>query len=250
VPAPVLRYDRVRLNLRERRMLGLPYGGTVAIHFLKRNEWFLETALAILGRDRTWDRGIDAPAFAPRPLVAAPASSSSLDQDDSPAAVDELSVSNVPQWEGVGVIHALEDRWGGARMWGSPIVREDGYIVEGRARPVLVEEAIPGRLGRYTGRPKLGFANPEEGVRLPKQQPQSSSSSSSEVSSTATSSSAAPSLPVASSPVQGEDDEATRSTSEKAEETASPTRSSEDSPALSAGTSLTLSSSASSSDSL
>lgn len=32
-------------------------GGTVVVHYCKKNEWFYETALALLGRHRTWSAG-------------------------------------------------------------------------------------------------------------------------------------------------------------------------------------------------
>ena len=32
-------------------------GGTVAVHFLKQNAWFYETALALIGSQRTWALG-------------------------------------------------------------------------------------------------------------------------------------------------------------------------------------------------
>ncbi|PWN53972.1 hypothetical protein IE53DRAFT_71576 [Violaceomyces palustris] len=44
-------------KLRARRYLGRPHGGTVVVHFLKKSEWFYETALAFSGKDKTWPDG-------------------------------------------------------------------------------------------------------------------------------------------------------------------------------------------------
>lgn len=72
--------------LRARRYLGRPHGGTVVVHFLKKSEWFLETAVAFLGRQKTWVDGAG----------------------------------------GVG------SEW---RMFGSPLLRHDNYVSEGRSQP-------------------------------------------------------------------------------------------------------------------
>ena len=37
--------------LRRKRYLGLPHGGTIVVHYAKKHEWFLEAAVALLGRD-------------------------------------------------------------------------------------------------------------------------------------------------------------------------------------------------------
>ncbi|GAC93114.1 glycosyltransferase [Pseudozyma hubeiensis SY62] len=44
-------------ELRNRRYLGRPFGGTVVVHYLKKSEWFYETALAFSGRGRFWPDG-------------------------------------------------------------------------------------------------------------------------------------------------------------------------------------------------
>ncbi|KAE8257291.1 hypothetical protein A4X13_0g2452 [Tilletia indica] len=41
-------------RLRARRYLYRAHGGTVVVHFLKKSEWFLETAIALLGKDVLW----------------------------------------------------------------------------------------------------------------------------------------------------------------------------------------------------
>ncbi|CAD6922706.1 unnamed protein product [Tilletia controversa] len=41
-------------QVRARRYLNRPHGGTVVVHFLKKSEWFLETTLALLGTDALW----------------------------------------------------------------------------------------------------------------------------------------------------------------------------------------------------
>ncbi|EPQ32409.1 uncharacterized protein PFL1_00605 [Pseudozyma flocculosa PF-1] len=43
--------------LRAKRYLGRRYGGTVVVHFLKKSEWFYETALALCGRSKSWPDG-------------------------------------------------------------------------------------------------------------------------------------------------------------------------------------------------
>ena len=158
VPPPTLRYEPERMTAHERRMLGLPYGGTVVVHYLKRNEWFLETALALLGRHRTWDSGVEALAYTHTPLIGA------LDQQD-------VVVSKSALWSGRGSVQLADAYWGSARMFGSPIVRSDGYISEGRESAFervakLPVGPISGRLGRLIGRPKKGYADPDE-VILP-----------------------------------------------------------------------------------
>ena len=124
-------------------MLGKPHGGTVAVHFLKRTEWFYEAALALIGREKMWDSGVDAPAFAPLSVVG------------------EEEVARVPRWDGVESVESVDPLWGGARMYGSPIVREGGYVTEGREmdrRREVVLNGIGGRFGRMRGTPKMGFA--------------------------------------------------------------------------------------------
>lgn len=143
VPPPTLRYDSTILSLRQQRMLGKPHGGTVAVHFLKRTEWFYEAALALIGREKMWDSGVDAPAFAPLSVVG------------------EEEVARVPRWDGVESVESVDPLWGGARMYGSPIVREGGYVTEGREmdrRREVVLNGIGGRFGRMRGTPKMGFA--------------------------------------------------------------------------------------------
>lgn len=155
VPPPIMRYDSSRLAQRERRMLGQTHGGTVVVHFLKRNEWFMETALALLGRQTTWDSGVEAHAFAPRPLTAAPMT--------LPVA------SSLRKWNGIGIVQPIDNVWGTARMYGSPIIRSNGYIDEGReaaferATKLPLENEPRARPGsKLRGRPRLGYADPED----------------------------------------------------------------------------------------
>ena len=44
-------------ELRRQRTLNGTLGGTVVVHYLKQDQWFYETALALLGRTRTWQHG-------------------------------------------------------------------------------------------------------------------------------------------------------------------------------------------------
>ncbi|WFD34993.1 hypothetical protein MCUN1_001839 [Malassezia cuniculi] len=50
--------DAFAEQMRRRRMLDGRYGGTIVVHYVKKNVWFYETALALIGRDRLWRRGI------------------------------------------------------------------------------------------------------------------------------------------------------------------------------------------------
>ncbi|GAA5822913.1 hypothetical protein JCM11251_004421 [Rhodosporidiobolus azoricus] len=191
IPAPTLRYDPASLSIRKQRMLGLSYGGTVAVHYLKRNEWFFETALALLGRERMWDNGVDVPAY---PL--SPYSTNSLLE---PYAKDPLAVSTRPLAAGTSpssasssthrssevVAEAYPALWGSPRMYGSPIVLEDGMIVEGRraeanrevvdartaAAKVVKNEPVEGaswsgRVGRFGGNKPLVAVAEMDGVKV------------------------------------------------------------------------------------
>lgn len=165
LPAPTLRFEPSTLALRSQRMLGLPHGGTVAVHYLKRNEWFFETALALLGRDKMWDGGVDAPAY--------PGSPYERNELLGPYAADPLALSAVPPpAAGLGddeaELEVFPALWGGARMYGSPIVTPEGMVVEGRRAEANRERLVAGsggnaaaarggrgasvgRLGRVTG---------------------------------------------------------------------------------------------------
>lgn len=165
LPAPTLRFEPSTLALRSQRMLGLPHGGTVAVHYLKRNEWFFETALALLGRDKMWDGGVDAPAY--------PGSPYERNELLGPYAADPLALSAVPPpaagpGDDEAELEVFPALWGGARMYGSPIVTPDGMVVEGRRAEANRERLVAGsggnavaarggrgasvgRLGRVTG---------------------------------------------------------------------------------------------------
>ncbi|GAA5989353.1 hypothetical protein JCM10908_001274 [Rhodotorula pacifica] len=175
LPAPSLRYDPTTLSLRQKRMLGRPNGGTVAVHYLKRNEWFFETALALIGRERMWDNGVDAPAYPDSPYstntLLEPYSKTPLAVSAVPphalGSVMSASDTGLPEDE----IEVLPALWGGARMYGSPIVLENGMIVDGRraeanrevvihppgsrpiaaAPPQTVGETVASRVSRITG---------------------------------------------------------------------------------------------------
>lgn len=176
LPAPSLRYDPATLSVREKRMLGRPHGGTVAVHYLKRNEWFFETALALIGRERMWDNGVDAPAYPDSPYT----SNSLLEPySKTPLAVSPVPphpIEAMPRASDAGSsedeLEILPALWGGPRMYGSPIVLENGMIVDGRRaeanREVLVNhrvarpqapkapeqtvgEAVASRVNRITG---------------------------------------------------------------------------------------------------
>jgi hypothetical protein len=148
IPPPTLRYDASTLSVRSQRMLGLPYGGTVAVHYLKRNEWFYETALALLGREKMWDSGVDTPAYPYHPSTSYSSSSkpNEYSLSESPIQVSEHArVETVP---------AL---WGSVRMYGSPVVLEDGMIVEGR-RAEAHREIVQSRNGVVGGGSRVEVA--------------------------------------------------------------------------------------------
>lgn len=150
LPSPSLRFDPSTLSVREKRMLGRSNGGTVAVHYLKRNEWFFETALALIGRDRMWDNGVDAPAYPDSPYstntLLEPYSKTPL----AVSAVPPHAIEPSPRASDTGLpedeIEVLPALWGGARMYGSPIVLDNGMILDGRRaeanREVLVNHAI------------------------------------------------------------------------------------------------------------
>ncbi|WFD32330.1 hypothetical protein MSPP1_003375 [Malassezia sp. CBS 17886] len=50
-------YADMAAQLRSMRHMNDQFGGTVVVHYCKKHEYFYETALALLGRDRTWRRG-------------------------------------------------------------------------------------------------------------------------------------------------------------------------------------------------
>lgn len=73
-------------SLHAQRYLNKPHGGTVIVHYLKKTEYWHETALILLGKAKLWDNGAG----------------------------------------------GLGKQW---RMGGSPLVRSNGYITEGRSAP-------------------------------------------------------------------------------------------------------------------
>lgn len=155
LPPPSLRYDEATLAIRNRRLLSKSHGGTVAVHFLKRNEWFMEVSLALLGREKTWDSGVDAPAFAP----------AFAGVDLLNHASRDTQVARFPVWEGVGSVESVDPYWGAARMYGSPIVRDNGYVSEGREvdrrREVILNSGASStnsRLGNLRSTPRLALA--------------------------------------------------------------------------------------------
>ncbi|BGP13790.1 hypothetical protein JCM10213_006378 [Rhodosporidiobolus nylandii] len=219
VPAPSLRFEPSSLELRQKRMLGLPYGGTVAVHYLKRTEWFAETALALLGREKMWDSGFDAPAYPASPYL----SNTLLEPYTThPLAVSTTPLSFAPEAaaaaskpgkaQRVSQLEALPALWGGPRMYGSPIVLPNGMIVEGRRaeanREVLTRSAVKAeernepaewsKFGGGKGRVPVVAAAEMEGVEIQvgagveaKQETSSASSGASSVSAQPASSSSA-----------------------------------------------------------
>lgn len=123
VPLPTLRYDRDAAEILSRRMLQQSWGGTVAVHYLKRNEWFLETALVLLGRSRMWEGGSE-----PAAVIEARKAGVAISSDNLPQAA--------PLWNGEQGLELVDPHFGGARAFGSPILVPNGgadvYISEGR----------------------------------------------------------------------------------------------------------------------
>ena len=173
IPVPVARFDISTMSLRERRFLGLSYGGTVVVHYLKRNEWFMETALALLGRHNMWDTGLDALAHPPHiPSPPGKHTSSSL---HSPQKGDkDTIISPIPTWNGKGEVDLVSSEWGGARMYGSPLIKENGFVALGRTVPWdALQKSEDAKYGKMKGSSRQRYVNlPENG--------ESSSSSSSE----------------------------------------------------------------------
>lgn len=177
IPAPTPRYDPDTMSLRERRFLGLPYGGTVVVHYLKRNEWFLETALALLGREKMWDGGHDTPAHPPYiPPVPPGKHIPDHHRNDRPDADGgaedghererkEVQIKPVPTWNGKGEVDIVPPEWGGARMYGSPLIKENGYVALGRTVPWDALEKSEGlRYGNLKGSPKQRYADPQHPI--------------------------------------------------------------------------------------
>ncbi|KDE02934.1 hypothetical protein MVLG_06558 [Microbotryum lychnidis-dioicae p1A1 Lamole] len=145
VPPPTHRFDAAAVSTRQKRMLGRAHGGTVAVHYIKYNEWFYETALALLGREKMWDHGYDTAAMASFGDVTSSEMSS----------VASVEVSRLPVWTGAGLVEQVESYWGGARMYGSPIVGDDGSIVEGRPaepRREVVQNLPDSTMASFGGR--------------------------------------------------------------------------------------------------
>lgn len=150
IPYPTLRYDPSTLSIRKERMLGLPNGGTVAVHYLKRNEWFYETALALLGREKMWDHGQDHSPDNDHQV----STTYSMDQFEF-EQVPSILLEDTEEEDEEEMVETLPaSLWGSVRMYGSPIVREDGMIVEGRRAEAHREiMGASGGGGRVGGRP-------------------------------------------------------------------------------------------------
>ena len=163
IPAPVPRYDVDTISLRERRFLGLPYGGTVVVHYLKRNEWFMETALALLGRQRMWDTGLDAPAHPPY-IPSQPGKNAAPPQQHLPDSGKDVIVSPVPTWSGKGEVELASPQWGSARMYGSPLIRENGFVSLGRTVPWdALQKSEDAKYGKLKGTPRQRYADLPDG---------------------------------------------------------------------------------------
>lgn len=158
LPPPTPRYDPTTLSIREKRMLGKKHGGTIAVHFLKRNEWFIEAALVLIGREKMWGNGVDSTAFSSSSTHLS--SSKSGGKEDLVLPLKEFGDQPLEssEWDGEEVLKELEPFWGDARMYGSPIVEDGGFISVGR--PVKIPKASGGqadlRVKGWKGG-KLGF---------------------------------------------------------------------------------------------
>ncbi|CAH7670190.1 hypothetical protein BY996DRAFT_4589609 [Phakopsora pachyrhizi] len=145
--APTLRYDPDDIRLRNQRYLNRPHGGTVVVHYLKRNEWFLETSLVLLGKTKTWDDGLVPGAYGPH--LREPSEKAkgtvvlgldNMEDGSNQSSLTALGskkveVDNKIDW---GKLNEVEEVpagagvFGGARMYGSPVILADGRIKEGR----------------------------------------------------------------------------------------------------------------------
>ncbi|KAH8928360.1 glycosyltransferase family 31 protein [Atractiella rhizophila] len=150
VPPPTTNFDREYAAIRRQRFLGREHGGTVVVHYLKRNEWFLETALALLGRSTTWDHG---------------SVSRGVGRGVGDLAVEEEVISFGGIKEGVELVEGAP--WGSGRRYGSPIVREDGYVSEGREEAIVLPDLSGGANkdgtrspnSRLKGTPRISFTD-------------------------------------------------------------------------------------------
>jgi len=108
-PADVLRRGNLtpEQRLRARRYLYRPHGGTVVVHFLKKSEWFLETAIALLGKDVLWPNPNAGAASSPR--ATRPTSLQGGAQ----------GVGDADGFDGTTGLGGRAREW---RMWGSPVV--------------------------------------------------------------------------------------------------------------------------------
>ncbi|MBW0510993.1 hypothetical protein O181_050708 [Austropuccinia psidii MF-1] len=158
IPSPTLRFDSDDLKIRHERFLNRPHGGTVVVHYLKRNEWFLETSLILLGRSKTWDDGLTPIAYDPNhqsiwsslPLDLNGNSVVVTDNDNNRKNLNKQESFNHQhsKTKKIQVGRSLTDSSqtdqleeiqisgliGGARMYGSAIIQADGSIREGRRK--------------------------------------------------------------------------------------------------------------------
>lgn len=158
ISPPTLRYDPDDLRLRELRYEGRRHGGTVVVHYLKRSEWFLETELVLLGKARTWDSGLEALAFGVYEGTETTKKPTSIELSREPGTGTGLETV-----EGGGVM------FGGARMYGSPLIDKDGTIKEGEVAKAQdqplndITKTVAGGAGWVRGKPRLRVSDPEHG---------------------------------------------------------------------------------------
>ncbi|EGG12974.1 family 31 glycosyltransferase [Melampsora larici-populina 98AG31] len=145
---PAVRFDEDENRLREIRFEGRKNGGTVVVHYLKRNEWFLETQLVLLGKSYTWDSGLE-------PM-------------DHITRIEKAAIGTKNKLE---VIESGNERFGGARMYGSPLIELDGTIKMGEASKLeeveepdlAIRKTIEGGAGWVRGKPRVRVSDLENG---------------------------------------------------------------------------------------
>lgn len=94
----------------------------MVVHYLKKTEWWLETALALSGKPKMWTNGAG----------------------------------------------GLGKEW---RMGGSPLVRSDGYIFQGRSQPMPVNDAVAPADEVLTATRVLTGAGPKTGAKQTEKKP-------------------------------------------------------------------------------
>ncbi|KAG0146490.1 hypothetical protein CROQUDRAFT_671115 [Cronartium quercuum f. sp. fusiforme G11] len=178
IASPTIRFNDEESKLRQERFEGLNYGGTVVVHYLKRNEWFYETELALLGKSKTWDQGLDLINNHDHDEILNLQSSSNDNkqqlQSNSLSSSSDNHNQNVE--ENLEMIEVIDENiFGGARMYGSPVIESDGRISEGKSdedkdkddsKLNELSKTVEGGAGWVRGKPKIRVSDEEFGPKF------------------------------------------------------------------------------------